>query len=44
MKYIGHSVDPEGLWPIEKKVKAAMEAPSPKNLTAQVIFGIAELQ
>ena len=32
-EYLGHRVDAQGLHPVEKKVKAIMEAPTPTNVT-----------
>jgi len=31
--YVGHIIDKEGLHPVEEKVRAIMEAPSPTNVT-----------
>ncbi|KAL3988098.1 5-hydroxytryptamine receptor 3 [Sarotherodon galilaeus] len=33
VEYLGHIVDAQGLHPVEKKVKAIMDAPTPKNVT-----------
>ncbi|XP_033992114.1 uncharacterized protein K02A2.6-like [Trematomus bernacchii] len=33
VEYLGHRVDAQGLHPVEKKVKAIMEAPNPTNVT-----------
>ncbi|XP_033992105.1 uncharacterized protein K02A2.6-like [Trematomus bernacchii] len=33
VEYLGHRVDAQGLHPMEKKVKAIMEAPNPTNVT-----------
>ncbi|XP_041651122.1 uncharacterized protein K02A2.6-like [Cheilinus undulatus] len=33
VEYLGHRVDRQGLHPVEKKVKAIMEAPAPTNVT-----------
>ena len=37
VKYLGYKIDTEGLHPVEEKVKAICEAPSPKNVTELVI-------
>ena len=31
--YLGHCIDAQGLHPVEEKVKALQEAPTPKNVT-----------
>lgn len=33
VEYLGHRVDAQGLHPVEKKVKAVMDAPTPTNVT-----------
>ncbi|XP_039887198.1 uncharacterized protein K02A2.6-like [Simochromis diagramma] len=33
VEYLGHIVDAQGLHPVEKKVKAIMDAPTPTNVT-----------
>jgi hypothetical protein len=33
VKYLGYKIDAEGLHPVEEKVKAIRDAPSPKNVT-----------
>lgn len=33
VEYLGHRVDAQGLHPVEKKVKAIMDAPTPTNVT-----------
>ena len=38
LEFLGHHVDAEGFLPVEAKVKAIQEAPSPKNLTALKSF------
>lgn len=38
VEYLGHRVDAQGLHPVEKKVKAIMDAPTPTNVTELKAF------
>ena len=43
VKYLGCKISAQGLEPTQEKVKAIVEAPAPRNVTIEVIFGNAEL-
>ena len=41
--YLGHKVDAEGLYPVAEKVETIQEAPAPKTVRTEVLFGPAGL-
>ena len=43
LEYLGHKISSKGLQPTSEKVKAIHEAPAPKDVPAEIIFGVIKL-